>query len=107
MGTKLTAKSFYLELEEVPTFSRLTSIGIEDDTANVFKFAEQYADHVSTSQKETIERLYNTVSKLKNPYSREKQYQQWAAAENVLDIIIWSKSFQEIKQLLSTTEPKT
>tara|TARA_R100000781_G_C4081320_1_gene127845 strand:+ start:1097 stop:1537 length:441 start_codon:yes stop_codon:yes gene_type:complete len=59
----------------------------------------------STSQKETIERLYDTVTKIKNPYSEEKQYQQWAAAENVLDIIIRSKPFQEAEQLLSTTEP--
>lgn len=67
----------------------------------------KWLEDKSTSQKETIERLYDTVTKIKNPYSEEKQYQQWAAAENVLDIIIRSKSFQEVKQLLSTTEPKT
>ena len=98
MGTKLTAKSFYLELEEVPTFSRLTSTGIEDNTANVFKFAEQYADHVSTSQKETIDRLRGMVDRMyQSMIQMEKDGME--LYEDDLHLI------EEAEQLLSTTEP--
>lgn len=43
---------------------------------------------------EAIEAV-NVVLNIKNPYSREKEYEQWAAAENVIDDIIRNKKFQQ------------
>tara|TARA_R110002012_G_scaffold78596_1_gene200188 strand:+ start:52 stop:441 length:390 start_codon:yes stop_codon:yes gene_type:complete len=43
---------------------------------------------------EAIEAL-NDVVRIKNPYSKEKQYQQWAAVENILYNIIRSKKIQQ------------
>lgn len=97
MGTKLTAKSFYLELEEVPTFSRLTSTGIKDDTASVFNFAEQYADHVSASQQQTIERLRDLLSQAVEIYKSKDAM--------IISITKLGLVLDDAEQLLNTTEP--
>jgi hypothetical protein len=45
-------------------------------------------------------KLYNEVVNIQNPYNKEKQYVEWAAVENVLDIIIRSDIYQTVKEEL-------
>ena len=102
---KISAREYYLKLDEKPYFTQLTKTGISDNLHNVFRFADEYhrdqSKSQTTSQQQTIERLREIVKR----YIDDRK---GVAGLTPVGTDMYNDLHNEIKeaeQLLSTTEP--